>query len=338
MLRTITTHQLLKSTSLSVASVTRIVVPGVRTLTTKSDPNQAAHSNVTESMPRDVYREVLDSRPIPMREEFMINQKLTTEALEKIDFGPGKHHIPKTMGDKMAYYGVKCLRTIPDTYFGRDHYMRAVMLETIAAVPGMVGGMLRHMKSLRSLSDDNGWISHLLHEAENERFHLMTFMKCLQPSKFNRLLILGAQGVFYNAYFFLYLCSPKNAHRMCGYLEEEAVISYTHFLDDLDSGAIKNDPAPEIAIGRFHFFLLLTYSFLKKINITFSLDYYNLQPTATIRDVVLAIRADEAVHRDANHFFSDRIAAHKENILEEVMNKHKEGLSQQQQKNTSAMA
>ncbi|KAI9263543.1 alternative oxidase-domain-containing protein [Helicostylum pulchrum] len=266
-------------------------------------------------MPRDVYREVLDSRPIPMREEFMINKKLTTEALEKIDIGPGKHHIPKTMGDRMTYYGVKCLRTIPDTYFGRDHYMRAVMLETIAAVPGMVGGMLRHMKSLRNLSDDNGWISHLLHEAENERFHLMTFMKCLQPSAFNRLLILGAQGVFYNAYFFLYLCSPKNAHRMCGYLEEEAVISYTHFLDDLDSGVIKNDPAPEIAI-----------------------DYYNLQPTATIRDVVLAVRADEAVHRDANHFFSDRIAAHQENILEEVMTKHKEELSRQQQKDPNATA
>ncbi|KAI8087303.1 alternative oxidase-domain-containing protein [Thamnidium elegans] len=266
-------------------------------------------------MPRDVYREVLDSRPIPMREEFMLNQKLTTEALEKIDFGPGKHHVPKTMGDKMAYYGVKCLRTIPDTYFGRDHYMRAVMLETIAAVPGMVGGMLRHMKSLRNLSDDNGWISHLLHEAENERFHLMTFMKCLQPSTFNRLLILGAQGVFYNAYFFLYLFSPKNAHRMCGYLEEEAVVSYTHFLDDLDSGAIKNDPAPKIAI-----------------------DYYNLQPSATIRDVVLAVRADEAVHRDANHFFSDRIADNKENILEEVMAKHKEDVNNQLQKNRNAMA
>ena len=85
----------------------------------------------------------------------------------------------------------------------------------------MVGGMLRHMKSLRNLSEDNGWIMHLLHEAENERMHLMTWMKCLQPSIWNRLIILGAQGVFFNSYFWLYVFSPKTAHRAVGYLEEE---------------------------------------------------------------------------------------------------------------------
>lgn len=43
-----------------------------------------------------------------------------------------------------------------------------------------------------------------------------------------------------------------------------------------------------------------------------------------MRDVVLAVRSDEAVHRDANHFFADRIAMNKENILEEVQKKHEE--------------
>lgn len=166
---------------------------------------------------------------------------------------------------------------------------------------GMVGSMLRHLHSLRNMSEDNGWISHLLHEAENERMHLMTWMKCLQPSLLNRLIILGAQGVFFNAYFFFYLVSPKNAHRMCGYLEEEAVISYTHFLDDIDKGIIQNSQAPVLAI-----------------------DYYNLHPNATIRDVVLAVRADEAVHRDANHFLSDRIANHQENIIAEAKNLSKD--------------
>jgi ubiquinol oxidase len=46
---------------------------------------------------------------------------------------------------------------------------------------------------------------------------------------------------------------------------------------------------------------------------------------------VLAVRADEAVHRDANHFFSDRIAMNKENILADVQAEHekevKEGRS-----------
>lgn len=254
MLHTLNTNQILKS-----AICGRVLIPSTttlirRALTTQTTPIQQQDSRkyeVIENMPRDVFREVLASRPVPMREEFMGSQRLTTEALESIDFGPGKHHEAKTMGDKFAYRTVKFLRLIPDTYFGRDHYMRAVMLETIAAVPGMVGGMLRHMKSLRNLSDDNGWIDHLLHEAENERFHLMTFMKCLQPSAWNRLLILGAQGIFYNAYFCLYLASPRIAHRLCGYLEEEAVVSYTHFLDDLDSGLLKNEPAPGISIGKF---------------------------------------------------------------------------------------
>lgn len=155
----------------------------------------------------------------------------------------------------------------------------------------MVGGMLRHMRSLRNMSEDNGWIVHLLHEAENERMHLMTWMKCLQPSIWDRLLVLGAQGVFFNSYFWLYVFSPKTAHRMCGYLEEEAVVSYTHFLEAIDSGAITNGPAPTVAV-----------------------EYYNLHPEATLRDVVLAVRADEALHRDANHHLSDRISNCRENI------------------------
>lgn len=44
--------------------------------------------------------------------------------------------------------------------------------------------------------------------------------------------------------------------------------------------------------------------FNKNVNI----DYYNLHPEATVRDVVLAVRADEAIHRDANHFLSNRLA------------------------------
>ncbi|KAI8069801.1 alternative oxidase-domain-containing protein [Gilbertella persicaria] len=282
--------------------VSRMVVPAAaltlsrRTFASCTTQRQQDKlSEFAHRMPRDIYREILEDRPTPMCEEFLGSQKLTSELLEKIEYSPGKHFVPQTIGDRMALYAVKFLRTLPDTYFGKDHYMRAVMLETIAAVPGMVGAMLRHMKSLRTMKQDNGWISHLLHEAENERMHLMTWIKCLQPSLWNRLLVLGAQGVFFNAYFLLYLFSPKTAHRMCGYLEEEAVISYTHFLNDIDAGIIKNGPAPDVAI-----------------------DYYNLHPNASIRDVVLAVRADEAVHRDANHFFSDRIAQQKEDILSEV--------------------
>jgi ubiquinol oxidase len=56
-----------------------------------------------------------------------------------------------------------------------------VVLETVAAVPGMVVGMLRHMRSLRRVEDDRATIRIRLDEAENERMHLMTFWKLPSP-------------------------------------------------------------------------------------------------------------------------------------------------------------
>jgi len=219
-----------------------------------------------------------------------------------------------------------------------------MMLETVAAVPGMVGGMLLHFKSLRRFEESGGWIRTLLDEAENERMHLMTliqvlillhhlflphlpalllllllqhlllqflsfssssqidFSRCntilsqlqssgiemgawwvlvqvIKPTAFERLLVLAVQGAFFNCYFILYLLSPQLAHRFCGYLEEEAVESYTHFLNQIKDGTFPNGPAPPIAI-----------------------DYWQLPQDATMKDVVTMIRADECHHRDLNHF------------------------------------
>ena len=69
-----------------------------------------------------------------------------------------------------------------DKFFANRYGNRAVVLETVAAVPGMVGGLLVHLKALRSIKDDEGWIRELLDEAENERMHLMTFIKIAEPS------------------------------------------------------------------------------------------------------------------------------------------------------------
>ena len=81
----------------------------------------------------------------------------------------------------------------------------------------MVAGTLRHLRALRRMESDNGWIQTLLNEAENERMHLMTFVEIAKPSRFERFLILMAQGIFYNFYFIVYLCSPRTAHRIVGY-------------------------------------------------------------------------------------------------------------------------
>lgn len=163
----------------------------------------------------------------------------------------------------------------------RRHMCHAMLLETVAAVPGMVGGMLLHCKSLRRFEHSGGWIKALLEEAENERMHLMTFVELAKPAWYERALVFAVQGVFFNAYFLAYLASPKLAHRIVGYLEEEAVISYSEFLKDLDNGSFENVPAPAIAI-----------------------DYWRMPPDSTLRDVVVVIRADEAHHRDLNHYAS----------------------------------
>ena len=196
------------------------------------------------------------------------------------------HHAPKDIHDRIALRFVKFLRVFADRFFAKRYGHRAVVLETVAAVPGMVGGLLQHLKALRHIRDDEGWIRELLDEAENERMHLMTFIQIAQPSRLERLIIMIGQAIFYNFYFFLYLFAPRTAHRVVGYLEEEAVVSYTQYLAEIDAGRVENVPAPRIA-----------------------LDYWNLPEGTRLRDVVVVIRADEAGHRDKNHGFADAIAA-----------------------------
>ena len=194
------------------------------------------------------------------------------------------HYTPADMSDRIALVFVKFLRFIADTFFAKRYGHRAIVLETVAAVPGMVGGLLQHLRSLRQMEDDQGWIRELLEEADNERMHLMTFIKIAQPNMFERVVVMLTQAIFYNFYFFLYLFSSKTAHRVVGYFEEEAVISYTRYLDEIDAGHQDNVEAPAIAI-----------------------EYWNLAPDARLRDVVIAVRADEAGHRDRNHGFADSL-------------------------------
>lgn len=196
-----------------------------------------------------------------------------------------KHHVQENTSDWLAYRLVKFLRFFADVFFARRYGHRAVILETIAAVPGMVGGALQHLRSLRRMEGDNGWIHTLLEEAENERIHLLTFIHIAQPSKLERMLVVLAQGIFYNAFFLLYLITSKTAHRVVGYLEEEAVYSYTEYLAGVDDGTYANVAAPQIAI-----------------------DYWKLADDAKLRDVIIAVRADEAHHRDVNHQFADELA------------------------------
>ena len=193
-----------------------------------------------------------------------------------------KHYKPENMSDRVALTFTKLLRLVADIFFKKKYGHRAVVLETVAAVPGMVAGMLMHLKSLRKMEDDKGWIKLLLEEAENERMHLMTFIQVAKPTSLERFIIIAAQLVFIVMYSIIYLVSQRTAHRIVGYFEEEAVFSYTDYLNELESGRIKDQPAPKIAI-----------------------DYWNLPLHSTLKDVVRVVRDDEAGHRDVNHSFAN---------------------------------
>ena len=192
---------------------------------------------------------------------------------------------PKNFSDLFALSMTKFFRFVADTFFAKRYGHRAVVLETIAGVPGMVAGMLIHLRSLRKMQTGYGdQIREMLAEAENERMHLMFFIEIAKPNIFERILVILAQGVFMSFYLFMYIFFPKTSHRMIGYFEDEAVKSYTEYLDLVQSGKVMNIRAPQIAI-----------------------DYYNLKKDARLSDLIISVRADEMHHADVNHSYADNL-------------------------------
>ncbi len=192
---------------------------------------------------------------------------------------------PKNFSDFFALSMTKFFRLIADTFFAKRYGHRAVVLETIAGVPGMVAGMLIHLRSLRKMKTGYGsQIREMLAEAENERMHLMFFIEIAKPNSFERLLVILAQGVFMSFYLFMYIFFPKTSHRMIGYFEDEAVKSYTEYLELVECGLVMNINAPKIAI-----------------------DYYGLSKKAKLSDLIKSVRADEMHHSEVNHSYADNL-------------------------------
>ena len=182
------------------------------------------------------------------------------------------------MNNTFARSMTKFFRFFADTFFAKRYGHRAVVLETVAGVPGMVAGMLVHLKSLRTHKRGYGpIIRKLLAEAENERMHLMFFIEIAQPNKLERGLIILAQFIFWHFYLVMYLISPRTAHMMTHYFEEEAVKSYTEYLRLIQRGDIEDVPAPTLAI-----------------------EYYGMDADATLSEMIGYIRADEANHSKVN--------------------------------------
>ncbi len=194
-----------------------------------------------------------------------------------------KRYIFYKTSDWFAFFMTKFFRFFADTFFAKRFGHRAVVLETIAGVPGMVAGMWIHLKSLRQMKTGYGpMIRELLDEAENERMHLMFFIEIAKPNLLERLLVIFAQSIFWIFYFLLYVFFPRTAHRMIHYFEDEAVKSYTEYLNLVNKGEIENKAAPLIAI-----------------------EYYDLKKDARLSDLIIKVREDEIKHSKKNYDFSN---------------------------------
>jgi|TARA_B100001939_G_scaffold163557_1_gene140990 ubiquinol oxidase len=191
----------------------------------------------------------------------------------------------QNISDAFALSMTKFFRIIADTFFAKRYGHRAVVLETVAGVPGMVAGVWMHFKSLRVMKAGYGeQIREMLAEAENERMHLMFFIEIAKPNYFERFIVLFAQVIFGLFYLFMYIFFTRTAHRMIGYFEDEAVKSYTEYLELVESGKVEDIQAPKLAIN-----------------------YYKLGTDAKLSDLIRCVRADEEHHSETNHNYADNL-------------------------------
>lgn len=160
-------------------------------------------------------------------------------------------------------------------------------METISMIPGMVATVCRYLRSLRLMKKDKGWIHHLIEESDNERFHFFTFLTLYEPGVWMRIFILIQQVAFTTMFFIAYLISSRFCHKFVGYLEEGAFRNYSMMLQDIDRKGGSLNHWRDRSAGKD------------------AVDYYRFDHTATMRDLILAIRADETCHQESNHFFAE---------------------------------
>lgn len=206
------------------------------------------------------------------------------------------HVEPKGLIDKAAFYSCQAVRKVFDLATGwrmdnikvDNTLNRVIYLETIAAVPGMVAAIIRHFRSLRQMKSDGGMLQLFLEEANNERMHLLTFVKMKDPGTLFRAAVIVGQFGFGTAFTLAYILSPAFCHRFVGYVEEEACLTYTKIIKAIETApegsplaAWQTETPPKIALA-----------------------YWKLGPEGTVLDLMKAVRADEAEHRDVNHLIS----------------------------------
>lgn len=269
----------------------------------------ARYNSVSSKTPLDIRTRLIQNDDVIKNNDVQFithpafpHERWTDEDCAGVEF---LHRPPKSRLDRIAYNSMNFCKTcfnfatgykkpitekeLAHRFAGTRWQMnehkwltRIIFLESVAGVPGMVAAFLRHLHSLRLLKRDKAWIETLLDEAYNERMHLLTFIKIGQPSWFMRTFVYVGQGVFCNMFFFLYLLSPRYCHRFVGYLEEEAVSTYTHLIGDLEAGRLPK--FDDISVPKV------------------AQDYWpELDEKSSFLDLIQRVRADESKHREVNH-------------------------------------
>jgi hypothetical protein len=137
-------------------------------------------------------------------------------------------HVPQDTADTVLQKMVRVAYHSFNFVTGYDHAdpptssigYRLIILESVAGVPGMLGGMFRHFRSLRQLERDHGFIFTLLEEAENERMHLIVCMSFFEAGPVTRFIVQAGQIALTPFLATLYIVRPQLLHRFVGYLEE----------------------------------------------------------------------------------------------------------------------
>merc|ERR1719240_2257178 len=283
----------LAATAAKTAQPSSLSTAGRRLLCTV--PREGAHS-VHFRNSQSVHPLGVEKRAPPAGEWVnpTVNHVWTSDEVEsRLSTQP--RHAPVTLGDKVAHgflqftykafnfvTGYKAADPSPEAVA-----FRLIFLESVAGVPGMVAAQHRHFRSLRSLERDYGWIHTLLEEAENERMHLLTFLQAFEPGPITRSTVFLTQFGFGSLFISLYLLSPRTAHRLVGYIEEMAVVTYVNLIEMIETPGSKlnvawgDKAAPDIAKT-----------------------YWRLPDDASFLDVVKQVAADETNHRDVNHTFA----------------------------------
>lgn len=129
---------------------------------------------------------------------------------------------------------------------------------------------------------------YFLSNRNNERMHLLTFVRMKDPNYLFRAAVIGGQLGFGSVFLLTYIISPKFCHRFVGYVEEEAVATYTKIIKEVETAPVGTE----------------LESWNKLLAPRIARSYWKLGEHGTVLQMLYAVRADEAEHRDVNHYCS----------------------------------